>query len=99
MKVALAPITQIPEGALKEVEFFGRSVFLTKVGEVYNAFVNVCTHAGGTMQLNEGRLVCDWHGACFELKTGKKLEGPGQQPLIRLPVRVEEEQLFYVWNE
>lgn len=99
MKVTLAPITQIPEGNLKEVEFFGRSVFLTKAGEVYNAFVNVCTHAGGTMQLKEGKLVCDWHGACFELKSGRKLEGPGQQSLIRLPVRVEDEQLFYVWNE
>lgn len=99
MKVALAPINEIPEGNIKEVEFFGRSVFLSKAGELYNAFVNVCTHAGGTMQLNGGKLVCDWHGACFELKSGRKLEGPGQQPLIRLPVRVEEGQLFYVWAE
>jgi nitrite reductase/ring-hydroxylating ferredoxin subunit len=74
-------------------------VFLTRAGEVYNAFVNVCTHAGGTMQLQAGKLVCDWHGACFELRTGKKLAGPGQHPLIRLPVQVEDQQLFYVWNE
>jgi nitrite reductase/ring-hydroxylating ferredoxin subunit len=99
MKVPLAHLADIPEGDVKEIDFFERSVYLTKVGNLYNAFVNVCTHAGGPLLVEEGRLRCAWHQACFDLKSGKKLEGPGPYPLIRLPVRVEGDQLVYVYGE
>ncbi len=99
MKVPLAKLDEIPQGNTKEVDFFERSVLLTKVDDRYSAFVNVCTHAGGPLMAEDGKLRCQWHQACFSLENGKKLEGPGQQPLIRLPVRVEGDQLVYVYGE
>ncbi len=47
MKVPLAQLGEIPEGGIKEINFFERSVLLTKVDNRHNAFVNVCTHAEG----------------------------------------------------
>jgi nitrite reductase/ring-hydroxylating ferredoxin subunit len=47
MKVPLAQLGEIPKGGIKEIDFFERSVLLTKVDNRYNAFVNVCTHADG----------------------------------------------------
>ena len=99
MKVPLAKLTEIPEGDIKEISFFERSVYLIKVDDRYNAFVNVCTHAGGPLMLEDGKLRCQWHQACFSLENGKKLEGPAPHALIRLPVRVEEDQLVYVYGE
>lgn len=99
MKVPLAQLGEIPEGGIKEIKFFERSVLLTKVDNRYNAFVNVCTHAGGPLMVEDGKLRCQWHQACFSLGNGKKLGGPGRHPLIRLPVRVEGDQLVYVYGE
>jgi nitrite reductase/ring-hydroxylating ferredoxin subunit len=47
-------------------------------GRLY-ALENRCPHTGGPLHLGAlegGRVVCPWHGARFELATGKCVEGP-----------------------
>jgi len=99
MKIPLARLDDIKESEIKEINFFDRSVLLTRVEGVYNAFVNVCTHVGGPLLLAGGGLRCQWHQAFFDLKSGRRLEGPGPFPLIRLPVRIEDGQLVYVYGK
>ena len=101
MHVELASTHDIQEGHLKEIEFFGRNVILSKTGNAYAAFANYCPHASGPLTLENGTFTCQWHQATFNPLNGQQLEGPRGNAggLIRLPTQVEGDQLVYVYGE
>lgn len=58
------------------------------------AVKNACTHLN--MPLDKGRMIagqihCPYHGACFDLATGRAMSGPAVGPLKRYAVSVEGE--------
>jgi nitrite reductase/ring-hydroxylating ferredoxin subunit len=101
MKVSLATISEIREDQPTEVEFFGRSVVLIKNGTLYSAFANYCSHASGPLTFENGTFKCQWHDATFNSLNGQQIDGPkgNSSSLIRLPTKVEGDQLMYVWGE
>jgi nitrite reductase/ring-hydroxylating ferredoxin subunit len=101
MKVKLADAAQVREGAVTEVDFFDRPAILFRQEGRLTGYLNVCTHLGGPLQLEGDRLRCQWHGACFAARTGRAARGPARPEtrLIRLPIRVEDGQVFYVYGE
>lgn len=70
-----------------------RDVVLCDVdGEIY-ALDAICTHEdlpleGG--EIDDGRLECPWHGAVYEIATGRVRALPATRPLQVFPVRVDE---------
>ena len=101
MKVFLADYSDVREGDASEVEFFGRSVILTRQEDRIKVYANVCTHMGGPLSLDGDVLRCAWHGACFEPGTGKAVGGPAplDSRLMRLPFRIEDGKIYYVYGE
>lgn len=71
---AVGPTSAFPENSMTPVDINGESVLIIhQKGEFY-AMKNECTHQA--YPLSDGRLLdgavkCDWHGATFNLKTGK----------------------------
>ncbi len=89
--VKAAAVSEVPPGKAKLVEAEGMQVALFNVGGSFYAIDNTCTHAGGP--LAEGTLVgeqveCPWHGAHFDVKTGKVLSAPAEGDAASYPVRV-----------
>ncbi len=78
-----------------------REVLVFKVDEKPKAVLNVCMHLGGPMQLDGCNLVCQWHGAEFDITEGKRLKGPARPDarLITLPTQIEDGVLSYVYGE
>lgn len=77
-------------------------VIVLRTGETVRAYVNVCPHAGRPLCLPSGRtlvsegkfVVCPFHGASFEIETGKCTGGPaGNTSLKPVPVKVEDGQV------
>lgn len=101
MKQEICKITDIPETGTAVVPFFGREVHVYRDGGNYRAVANVCTHFGGPLECREGKLVCAWHGAEFDLAGGKRLAGPAPANvrLMRISTVVEDGALSYVWGE
>jgi nitrite reductase/ring-hydroxylating ferredoxin subunit len=101
VKVFLADDSDVREGDAREVEFFGRSAIVTRQGGRVKVYANVCTHMGGPLSLDGEVLRCAWHGACFEPGTGKAIGGPAppDSRLMRLPFRIEDGGIFYVYGE
>ena len=69
-----------------------RDVLLVRLGDRICACGNKCTHYGGP--LNEGLLTgnvatCPWHGARFDVTTGKVLAAPALDDVPVYPVQVE----------
>jgi nitrite reductase/ring-hydroxylating ferredoxin subunit len=103
MKVQLAEEVEVRENELKELDFFGRPAIAFKQEGRVTVYLNMCTHLGGPLQLGEDKvtLTCQWHGACFAARSGKAIckPAPSESHLIRLPTRIEDGKIFYVYGE
>lgn len=101
MKHEICKLDDIPQSGTLVAPFFGREVHVFRSGDKVRAVANVCMHFGGPMECSDGKLVCQWHGAAFDLATGERLEGPAPRNsrLMFLSTRVENGALHYVWGE
>jgi nitrite reductase/ring-hydroxylating ferredoxin subunit len=70
----------------------GRAICLVRIGDRVTAFADECPHSG--MPLSAGDVVhgceleCSWHGARFDCATGALRQGPADEGLVPIPVRV-----------
>ncbi len=74
------------------VELDGVRILLLRDGQEVRAFSATCPHAGAPLEQGavcDGRLVCPWHKAMFDIRDGALLEPPALQKLRRYPVRVD----------
>jgi nitrite reductase/ring-hydroxylating ferredoxin subunit len=103
MRVPLIPDAQVREGQVTPIDFFGRSALLVRTDGQVRAFMNVCTHLGGPLQLaaDGATFQCEWHHACFDARSGRATAAPAPPAsrLIRLPIKIEEGQVTYVYGE
>ena len=95
--IKVAAQDELEEGDLLAVEVDGEPICLAKVDGRVFAFTDNCTHISGP--LNEGELdgevlTCPWHGAQFNVTTGKVLRGPARQDIATYPVKVEDNTVF-----
>ena len=95
--LATIELDQLPPGSVKRIEVAeGESICLANVeGEIY-AVHDRCTHA--EVPLSDGplegrQIVCPWHGAMFDLKTGRATCGPAVDPVRCYPVTVEKDRI------
>jgi len=88
----VAELDDLEEGDLYPIEVDGEPICLARLQGTIYAFNDNCTHISGA--LNEGELegmmiTCPWHGARFDIPTGKVLRGPARQDLMTYPVKIE----------
>ena len=94
--VSLGKLDEVPPGAVKVFEVKDRQIAVCNAnGELY-AIENVCTHDGG--ELDQGELDgCEVegprHGARFDVRNGKAVEGPAVLPVDTFDVRVEGDRI------
>jgi chlorite dismutase/nitrite reductase/ring-hydroxylating ferredoxin subunit len=80
------PLTDLPKGASSRVYYAGRQIALFNVGGEVHAISNRCSHARGplsegTLYADECSVVCPWHYAKFDLKTGQVIDGVATAPV------------------
>ena len=95
--IKVAELHEVKEGSLFPLEADGELICLTKIDDIVYAFTDNCTHISGP--LNEGELegctiTCPWHGAEFDVRTGKVLCGPARQDLATYPVKIEDDGIY-----
>jgi len=95
----VAQFNDLKDGEMKEVKVGETEVLLARVKDEYFALASKCTHYGapladGAIDKENCKVVCPWHHACFDLRTGKHLEAPGLDGLPRFGVRVEGDEVF-----
>ncbi|MER9448050.1 Rieske 2Fe-2S domain-containing protein [Mesorhizobium sp. M0254] len=76
MKHEICKVADVPQTGSLIAPFFGREVHVWRSGERVRAAANVCLHFGGPLDCKDGKLVCQWHGAAFDMESGDRLEGP-----------------------
>lgn len=95
--VRVAALGDVPPGQLLAVEVGGEKICLANVeGEIY-AIQDNCTHrdfplSNGTLEDTE--LECSWHGARFDLQTGRALCLPAIKPAKTYEVKVDAGEIY-----
>jgi nitrite reductase/ring-hydroxylating ferredoxin subunit len=89
--VKVATIDEMAEERVKCVEVEGQKIALFDVEGAFHALSDTCTHRGGPLsegELEGAEIVCPWHGARFDVKTGAVLGPPAPTGIRSYPVRV-----------
>ncbi len=74
----------------------GQTIALFHVGGQFYAIANTCTHRGGPLcegEVDGTTVTCPWHGAQFDITTGKNLAPPAPAAVTCYPVRVTGESI------
>jgi nitrite reductase/ring-hydroxylating ferredoxin subunit len=93
-KVAL--LRDFPPGSAREVKVAGKSIAIFNVDGEFFAIGNECTHEGAPLSegaVNEGCVVCPWHGAEFDLRTGEALTPPAVESVGSYQVVVSDGEI------
>lgn len=82
--VAVCDADQLKDGETLRVEWGGTIVAVARQsGEVF-AFQEFCTHRYGPLsegKIQDYQVECPWHRSCFDIRTGKVVEGPAKVDL------------------
>lgn len=91
--VPVGALDEFPTGAARAVEIGQRTLAVFHcAGELF-ALDDMCPHSGGPLsegELRDGRVVCPWHGAEFELSSGRSVGGLTCRTARTHAVRVRE---------
>ncbi|XP_066144859.1 apoptosis-inducing factor 3 [Euwallacea fornicatus] len=86
-------VKDINENEMKTFELDEEKVLVVKQNGVIRAMGTKCTHYGAPLvngALGEGRVRCQWHGACFNIATGDIEDFPGLDSLPCYKVTIED---------
>ncbi|MFW6412887.1 MAG: Rieske (2Fe-2S) protein [Oceanicaulis sp.] len=80
----LKQLDTIPNPGGAPADYAPLPILILRSGETVRAYVNVCPHQGRPLCLPSGKtlvsedkfVVCPFHGASFEIKTGACVGGP-----------------------
>ena len=90
--VKIASKSDLPEdGEAKEFTVGEKVVCLANVNGTISAIDNVCLHRGGPLgqgMIDEGKLVCPWHGWAFDPATGEALHNRAAKVAV-YPIKVQ----------
>ena len=81
---------EVAPGTLKAVDVDGQAILLANVGGELLAVSNRCGESPLPLQfsaLHGNELRCSWHGCRYDLRSGRRLDGP--ERLAVFPVAVE----------
>jgi nitrite reductase/ring-hydroxylating ferredoxin subunit len=76
----LAAPAELPAAdEVKEFPCGSQTICVANVNGVYSAMDNVCLHQGGPLgegTIENGKVVCPWHGWAYDPKTGAVEQDP-----------------------
>ena len=87
---------ELRDGELIPVEIDGTPVVVVRHAGDFFAVQNNCTHqdfplSEAGFDARDGVLVCAWHQACFDVRTGAAVLPPATEPVETFPTRVDSE--------
>lgn len=74
----VARVGEIPEGEGRAFELDGKMIAVFLADGEYRAIDDCCPHQGAPLcdgLVEDGAVVCSWHGWKFSLEDGRHLEG------------------------
>jgi uncharacterized membrane protein/nitrite reductase/ring-hydroxylating ferredoxin subunit len=89
--------SEMQDGETLRVVCDGNLIAIAKQGGEVFAFQEFCTHRYGPLsegQLQDHLVICPWHRSCFDIRTGKVVEGPAKVDLKTYSVTIQSGKIF-----
>jgi cytochrome b6-f complex iron-sulfur subunit len=86
----------LPEGYAKLIRFGRYPALVLNTPAGLRAYSAVCTHFGCIVKWDTDRneIVCPCHDGYFNPIDGSVISGPPPEPLLALPVKIEDGQIY-----
>ncbi len=98
----IASIHDLRDGEMKKVSVDDTEILLVRVAGDYAAVGAKCLHYGAPLEegiLSGGDIICPWHHATFDAKTGDLREPPALDHLCRFDLKVDGEDVILMLPE
>jgi 3-phenylpropionate/trans-cinnamate dioxygenase ferredoxin component len=98
--VRAARVDEVPQRGLVPLEVGGESIVLITTGDGgYYALKDECSHedyplSDGELMADNERIECIYHGAKFNVKTGRAVALPAIRPVPSYEVKVEDGEIL-----
>ena len=97
-KIIVGKTTDISPGKMIKVSIDGKDVMVANIDGNYCAMDDSCTHSGASLsegKLDGGKVICGWHKAEFDCKTGKLVKFPAKiRDVASYNVSIESDNVF-----
>ncbi|KAH7339741.1 flavoprotein [Rhizoctonia solani] len=94
--------SELGDGQLKQVGFEDGQVLLSRIGDKIYATSAFCTHYGAPLAkgvlTKDGRVVCPWHGACFQVCSGDIEDAPAPDALHAFKAEIKDGKIVVTAN-
>lgn len=93
----VATFADLPEDRGSQIKIGEQTIVLVRAGEQVRAYQGQCPHAGAPLAkgaICNGRLICPWHKAIFEVEDGSLCEPPALEGLRRYPAQIVDGQVW-----
>ncbi|WP_312688931.1 FAD-dependent oxidoreductase [Kosakonia sp.] len=90
-------LNSLPENQPVKVDVAGTAIILIRTLTQVRAFQSKCPHAGGPLEkgaICDGKLVCPWHKAAFDITNGEWREPLALTNLKQYPVTIEHNRVL-----
>ncbi len=92
-EVFAAKKSDLKNGEMKTISVGdGQEILLSRINDKFYATAAYCTHYGAPLAdgvLSGDRIVCPWHHACFNVKSGALEEPPARDSLQSYKVKID----------
>lgn len=96
--LVVGSIDDIPQGKMKHVEVKGKEIAISNIGGKLYAIDDRCGHMNARLSMgnisSEGIVTCPFHGASFDVTTGRKVREPNLTPSQEMDPLPEKWQKF-----
>jgi nitrite reductase/ring-hydroxylating ferredoxin subunit len=95
--VEVAKVNEIPDETMKHVEVNGKEVLIANIGGKFYAVGDSCGHMNALLSmgnLTANIVTCPFHGARFDVTTGKKVAEPILTPQEMEPLPQSWQKFF-----
>ncbi|MGP1387655.1 MAG: FAD-dependent oxidoreductase [Thainema sp.] len=102
VEAAVGTVDEFQDGHMYSVTVGKRPVLLSRIDGQFYATGAHCTHYGAPLAkgaIKADRIVCPWHNACFNAKTGVQQEPPGWDQLASYNVQIADGQVVVIVPE
>jgi 3-phenylpropionate/trans-cinnamate dioxygenase ferredoxin component len=89
--IKVATIDELTPGQAKLIEVNGNEIALFNIEGEFHAIDNTCTHVGGPLcegEISGSEVACPWHGAPFDVTTGRALGPPATEAVNHYNLRL-----------
>ena len=96
-RIKVARLDDLKEGQIKAFKADDKKILLTKIGGKIYATGAACPHYGAPLEkgiLSGDHVICPWHHARFNVKSGGLVEPPARDALTSFDVEIEGEDIY-----